>query len=407
MTTETAPQTELEATQWEVRARDDVSHVTLSKPRAIALVITLTGASFLNVLSTQAIVVILPVVRKDLGVPESQSQWLISSYSLTFGCFLLIWGRIGDVVGRRQVFILGTALAAVSNTANPFLKNHIAFNVFRGLAGIGGAANVPTAIGILGVTFKEGGKARNYAFATFSAGSAIGGAVGNLIAGFISAYTSWKWVFGTLAACAAVIAASGIFTIPSPHERSETGGLNGLLRSVDWLGGFLVTASLTALLFALTEGNVAGWKNVHIPVLIVIAALLLATFGAWQWYQEARTNRPPLMSPSLFRNWSFTAATGIMGLFWGCYNAFVVYATYFWQDYQGLNTLQTTLRFIPQGVAGILVAFTMSFLISRVPTCTLLVGANLAVALSCLLFAIPIPSTRLANNQSNCQELIA
>lgn len=226
-----------------------------------------------------------------------------------------------------------------------------------------------------------------------AAGSALGGAFGNIIAGLISAYTSWKWVFGTLAAFAAIIAISGIFVIPSsPPRRAEQKGTKALLRSVDWLGGLLITVSLVCLLFALTEGNVAGWSNVYIPVLIVIAFLLMLTFTAWQWYQLARTTRAPLLDISLLRNLRFSAAIVIMGMFFGGYNAFVVYATYFWQDYQDLSTLQTTFRFIPQGVAGVFVAFLMSFMIARVPTCTLLVAANLAVALSCLLFAIPIPS---------------
>ncbi|PSN59572.1 MFS general substrate transporter [Corynespora cassiicola Philippines] len=374
---------------------ETLPHVTesglqLSKARGIALVMTLTGASFLNVLSTQAIVIILPVIRSSINIPESRSQWIVSAYSLTFGCFLLLWGRIGDVFGKRSIFLLGTLLATASNIANPLVRNEVAFNFFRGLAGIGGAANVPTAIGILGVTF-EAGKRRNYAFAAYSAGSALGGAIGNILSGFISAYASWKWVFGVLAAFSAIIAVSGFFVIPVPPPSIK--GKNhhyNLLKSIDWLGGFIITAGLVALLFALTEGNVAGWSNVHIPILIAIAGLLMATFFVWQWYQEKHTRRAPLVKISLFRNWRFAAAVIIMGMFFGDYNAFVVFATYFWQDYQNLSTLQTTLRFIPAGVAGTLVALTMSMLISRIDTCTLLVCANLAVASSCLLFAIPI-----------------
>ncbi|KAF2014708.1 MFS general substrate transporter [Aaosphaeria arxii CBS 175.79] len=374
----------------ELEPESQINTAPLSKARSIALVMTLTGASFLNVVSTQAIVITLPVIRRDLDIPESRSQWIVSSYSLTFGCFLLLWGRIADVVGRKMIFILGTGLAVLANIANPFMRNDVAFNVFRGLAGIGGAASVPTAIGILGVTFRSG-KRRNYAFATYSAGSAIGGAVGNILAGVISAYASWKWCFGVLAAFAAIILVSGIFTIPSqPSEGPSRKSMQALLKEVDWLGGLLITASLICLLFALTEGNIAGWSNAYIPILIVIAVLLVLTFTAWQWYQIARTSRPPLFNITLLRNLRFTSGICIMGMFFGGYNAFAVFATYLWQDFQGLSTIQTTLRFLPQGIMGTLVAFLMSILISRVPTCTLLVGANLAVALSCLLFAIPI-----------------
>lgn len=160
---------------------------------------------------------------------------------------------------------------------------------------------------------------------------------------------------------------------------------------MDWPGGFLITTGLLALLFALTEGNVVGWRTPWIPVLIVVALILLGVFFAWQWYQENHTTRRPLMKASIFKNGRFCAGLAIMALFFASFNNFLVYATYFYQDYQGLDPLQTTLRFIPTGVTGILVAFAVSHLISRVPTWILLLGGNAAVSISCLLFAVPLP----------------
>ena len=110
----------------------------------------------------QAAVIILPTIGKELDIPDSRQQWIISSYNLTFGCFLLLWGRLADVYGKRLVFLCGSVWMTVVSILIPFMPNEIGFDVFRGLQGLGAAAMVPTAIGILGVTFKPG-KAKNYA----------------------------------------------------------------------------------------------------------------------------------------------------------------------------------------------------------------------------------------------------
>ena len=189
-----------------------------------------------------------------------------------------------------------------------------------------------------------------------------------------------------------MITVAGFFFIPAPPPSltPESRGL-ALLEHVDWLGGFLVTVGLLALLFALTEGNVVGWSTPWVPVLIVVSLLLLCVFYAWQWYQENRTTRRPLIKVSIFKNGRICAGLLIMALFFASFNNFIVYATYFFQDYQGLSPLDTTLRFIATGVTGTLVAFVVSRIISRVPTWILLLCANVAMSIACLLFAVPLP----------------
>ncbi|OTA54355.1 hypothetical protein K449DRAFT_377713 [Hypoxylon sp. EC38] len=362
-----------------------------SKARCIALVATVTGASFLNILSIQSVVIILPTIGEDLSIPESRLQWVVSSYALTFGCFLLLWGRIADIYGKRSIFILGSAFVAVTMIINPFIPNEIGFNLFRGLQGLGAAANVPTAIGILGVTFPPS-KAKNYAFSAYAAGAPLGSVFGNIIGGFIASFANWRWVFGATGGLAIAVTLAGILFIPPPppHLAGRKDGISSL-KSVDWIGGALVTASILALLFALAEGNVVGWNTVWIYLLIVISLLLLGIFVAWQWYQEKHMTSKPLMKVTLFKNARFSAAMVIMALFFGSFNDMLVSATFLFQDYQDLGALQTTLRFIPTGVCGVITAFVVSHLISRIPTWMLLLFGNLSVSVSCLLFSIPIP----------------
>lgn len=164
--------------------------------------------------------------------------------------------------------------------------------------------------------------------------------------------------------------------------------------TVDWIGAFLVTAGLLVLMLALTEGNVVGWSTPWIPVLIVVSVLILAAFAYWQHYIETRLpGRKALVKVSIFRNLQFSAAMLIMIFFFASFNSYLVFATYYFQSFQGLSPLQTMLRFIPTGVAGTIVVFIVARLLHKVPTIFFLICGNLCNAAACVLFAAPIPPT--------------
>lgn len=369
------------------RTTSTASQLPMSRARAIALVMTLTGAAFLNTMSNQAVVIILPTIGRDLDIPAARQQWIVSAYSLTFGCFLLLWGRLADVCGKRKVFIWGSAWVCATTLICPFVPNEIGFDIFRGLQGLGAAANVPTAIGILGVTFGPG-KAKNYAFATYSSGAPLGSVIGNILGGVVGQYASWRWVLWILAILAAMVTVAGHFVIPMPKAQTQPLDLKN---AVDWAGGATVTVAILVLLFALTEGNVVGWATPWIPVLIVLAALLLTAFVFWQLYLEKKTTRRPLMKISIFKDVKVSAAMFTMMAFFGAFSNFLVFATFYYQDYQGLNAIQTTLRFLPTGVVGIIAIFIVSQILSRVKVYYILMWGMLCCAVACLLFAVPIP----------------
>ncbi|KFH47309.1 putative MFS-type transporter -like protein [Hapsidospora chrysogenum ATCC 11550] len=364
-----------------------------SKARCIAL-LTHTTSPFEQTLSLQTVVIILPTIGEALSIPESRLQWIVSSYSLAFGCFLLLWGRIADIYGKRLIFIAGSVWVTVIIAVTPFLPNEIAFDLFRALHGLGAAANVPTAIGILGVTFAPG-RAKNYAFSTYAAGAPLGSVFGNIVSGLIAEYASWKWVFGASAIMAGAISVLGIIVIPPPPpavtRALEGGGDRKSAASVDWIGAFLVTVGLLLLLFALTEGNVVGWSTPWVSALIVVSLLIVAAFVFWQRHLEKSGGRAPLVKVSLFGNLRFSAVMLIMCVFFASFNNYLIFATYFFQNYQGLSPLQTMLRFIPTGIGGCIVAAVVARILDRVPTVFILLCGNLSVSVACLLFAVPIP----------------
>ncbi|KLU85422.1 puromycin resistance protein pur8 [Magnaporthiopsis poae ATCC 64411] len=364
-----------------------------SKARCIALVITTSGAAFQNILSFQAAVIILPPIGRDLGVPDARLQWIVSSYALSFGCFLLLWGRVADLYGKKRVFVLGSAWVTITTALCPLIRNEIGFDLFRGLQGLGAAANVPTALGILGTTFAPG-KAKTYAFSAYGAGAPLGSIFGTIIAGFITTRLSWSWVFGVMAIISGVITVAGALIIPSDKSAPRQSHPESKA-TIDWVGAFLVTVGLFALLYALTDGNVAGWNAPWIPVLIVVSVAMVVAFVYWQHRLESRGDRAPLIKVSMFRkSKKFSAAMILMTLFFSSFNGFLVYATYFYQSYQGLGTFDTTLRFLPTGVAGLLTALAASQLLLYVPTWIILLAGNACVAIANLIFAIPIdPNT--------------
>lgn len=233
----------------------------------------------------------------------------------------------------------------------------------RGLQGLGAAANVPTAIGILGTTFPPG-KKKNFAFAMYSAGAPLGSVFGNFLGGVVGQYATWKWVFWILAIMAAVVTVAGWFVIPLPADGGPKE--EDVKNAVDWFGGGLITVGLVILLFALTDGNVVGWSKAYIPVLIVLSMVLVGVFVWWQWHLEQKTTRKPLMKVSIFRNLRVSAAMVTMAFFFAAFNNFLIFATYFYQDYKGLDAIHTTIRFIPTGVVGFMTVFATAYLLAWV-----------------------------------------
>jgi len=303
----------------------------------------------------------------------------------------MLWGRLADVYGKRLIFIFGSAWFTLTSLIVPFAPDEVTFDLFRGLQGLGAAANVPTALGILGTTFPPS-HAKNYAFACYGAGAPLGSVFGNILGGLVAQWLTWKWVFWLLAIIAAIVTLSGFLIIPSPLKPTQQLSVKS---SVDWIGGAIITVGVLILLFALTEGNVVGWSTPWIPVLIVLSLLIVVLFVVWQWYLEYKTARRPLMKISIFYNHRFCAALVIMGLFFASFTNFLIFATYYYQSYQGLSVIQTTLRFIPTGVAGVCCSFVMAHLLSRVKGVILLTFATFCVAMSNLLFAVPIPPSTI------------
>ncbi|KAL5327566.1 hypothetical protein ACEPPN_005266 [Leptodophora sp. 'Broadleaf-Isolate-01'] len=353
------------------------------------LVLILSGAAFINTLSIQSVVILLPSITEDLNIPDTRQQWIVSAYSLTSGSFLLLAGKLADVYGKRWLFILGSFWLAATTLGAAFSPVEICMYIMRALQGVGAAVTIPTALGIIGYTIPPG-RVKNYSFAFYSAGAPTGQAVGNLLGGIINEYTNWKVVFFVIAGSAFLIGVTAIFTIPKEPSRAERSVDGPNASNVDWIGAFLFTAGALLLLISLSEGAALGWGTPFVIAFLVMSVFFLGTFGFWEHYLEAH-DREPLMRISTFKNGRFSIAMLIVCIFSAGFTNFLVYSTYLYQDYQGQSPIQTTLRFIPLGIFGILATFASGYLLDRIRgNYILIVGLTLGT-LSNVLLAIPIP----------------
>jgi EmrB/QacA subfamily drug resistance transporter len=269
-----------------------------SRWAALALVV---AAQFMVVLDISIVNVALATIKTDLHFSEASLQWVVSAYAIVFGGFLLLGGRLADLIGRRRVFMAGVALFTVSSALCGLAWSSGSLVAFRGIEGLGGALFAPAGLSLLMTTFREG-RDRNLALGIWGAASGSGAAVGVLLGGVLTSYLSWPWVFYiNVPAGLAIVALS-------PRYLSE--GVSLLPhRHFDVAGATTSTGSLMLLVYALTRATQDGWTSASTISLITAAALLGVLFV----YLELRAEAP-LLPFRIFRGNTLATANVITGI---------------------------------------------------------------------------------------------
>ncbi|CAG8971477.1 hypothetical protein HYALB_00002061 [Hymenoscyphus albidus] len=352
------------------------------------LVLSLTAANFLNTLSIQCVVILLPQITKALDIPATRQEWVVSAYALTSGSFLLLFGKLGDVYGKKIMFLIGCFWVTATALGTAFSPVEVCLCVFRALQGLAAALTIPSAIGIIGYTIPPG-RVKNYSFAFYSGGAPVGQG------GIISQYTKWTVVFYAVAGTSFLVGLCSLFAIPKEPSRGISSDSQPRASGVDWSGAFLYTSGTLLLLTGLSEGTSQGWKTPSVIAILILSTIFLVLFVFWQHHLETKTTQEPLMKVSTFKTGRFSVAMAIVCLFSGSFTNFLVYSTYFYQDYQLLSPLQTMLRFIPLGVSGICCTIASGYLLSRIKGNYILIFGLLAAAIANLLFAVRIPPSTL------------
>jgi EmrB/QacA subfamily drug resistance transporter len=259
------------------------------------LLALLALAQFMVVLDVSIMNVALPSVQKSLDISLSQLQWIVSTYTLAFGGFLLLGGRAADLYGRRRVFVSGVfGFAAVSLMVG-IAQSDLQMIVLRGLQGFCAAFMSPSALSIVLATFREPHE-RARALSIWGMVAAGGGAAGVLLGGILTQYLSWRWNFFINVPVGVLVGFFALRLAPA-HESEEAN------KALDIPGAALITSAMILLVYTLTEANTWGWASaLTLGCLAAVAALILAFI-----YNESRVARP-LVPLSVFRIGNIAAA---------------------------------------------------------------------------------------------------
>jgi len=291
---------------------------------------------FVVVLDIAIVNVALPSIQTDLGFSQENLQWVISAYSLVFGGFLLLGGRLADIIGRRGVFMVGLVIFSLGSLLCGLAWSEASLIGARAFQGLGAATITPAALSILTTTFTEG-RERNIALGAWGATGGFGAAGGVLMGGILTDLLSWEWIFfvNVPVGVAALIL--------SPILLNESRDAHG--QSHDVGGAVLVTSGLVLLVLGITQGRQWDWGSGRTIGVFAASAVLLAAFALWEQRQHE-----PLVPFSIFKLQTLTAAN-VAGFIMGtAMFAMFLILTLYMQQVLGMTALKTGLGYL--AVAG-------------------------------------------------------
>ncbi|RDI75436.1 drug resistance MFS transporter, drug:H+ antiporter-2 (14 Spanner) (DHA2) family [Gaiella occulta] len=342
-------------------------------------------AQFMVVLDATIVNVALPSIQSGLGFSATGLQWVVNSYTLFFGGFLLLGGRASDLFGRQRLFVAGVALFTAASLVNGIATSSGILVGGRALQGLGAALVSPAALSIVTTTFAEG-KERTQALGIWSAIAAGGGAVGLLLGGILTDTLSWRWVFfiNLPIGLAAIVLALRFIRNTKAETKPET---------VDVAGAVAVTAGLLVLVFGIVKAQEYGWTSAKTIGLAALAAALLGSFVAIESRSKA-----PLIRLGIFRTRSLSASNASMMLVAAGLFAMFYFASLYVQRVLGYSPLEAGVAFLPV-TAGIVVGAGLSQqLIPRLGVRAVpLGGIATAAAGLFLLSRVPVDGSYLAN----------
>jgi EmrB/QacA subfamily drug resistance transporter len=330
-------------------------------------------ALFMIMLDNTVVNVALPAIKADLGMSVAELEWTVAAYALTFASLLLTGGKLGDLVGRRKIFIIGLTVFTLSSLACGLSSSAPQLISARAVQGIGAALMMPATLSIISATFHA--RERGMAIGIWAGVSALALAIGPLLGGIITEHISWNWIFyvnvpiGVLAVIAAIV------VVPESKDTSHEQRLD--------LPGLLTSGvGLLALVYALIEGHEYGWTSVRIVGLFVIAAVALVAFVLLEMHQ-----RLPLLDLSLFRNGTFVGANVVAILVTLAMFGIFVFFPIYMQTIRGWSPIQAGAALLPWTLMIVVFAPIAGKLSDRVGSRWLMAGGMTVVATCCLLLS--------------------
>jgi EmrB/QacA subfamily drug resistance transporter len=308
------------------------THRLDERKRWYALAVLCVGVLMI-VLDTTIVNVALPSIREDLRFTETSLVWVVNAYMLTFGGFLLLGGRLGDLYGHRRLFLIGITLFTFASAACGLAQSQTMLIAARAVQGLGGAVVSAISLSLIMNLFTDAGE-RAKALGVYGFVCAGGGSIGVLLGGLLTGAFSWHWIFLVNLPIGAVV--FGLCMVLLPKGNAQAKG------SLDVVGALTVTASLMLAVYAIVNGNEMGWTSVTTLLQLGVAIVLMIAFIVI----ESRV-ATPLMPLSLFRLRN-VATANVMGVLWAAamFAWFFISALYL-QLVLNYTPMQVGLAFLP------------------------------------------------------------
>jgi EmrB/QacA subfamily drug resistance transporter len=325
-------------------------------------------ALFMVMLDNTVVNVALPSIQRSFDASLSSLEWTINAYSLSFAVLLVTGGRLGDIFGRRKVFLIGVVVFAAASATIGFAPTEGWLVASRALQGCGAALMMPGTLSIITNTFPPA--ERGKAIGTWAGVSAIALALGPLLGGWLTEDVSWRAIFFINIPVAVIAVAVTLFAAHESRDETAT-------REVDVPGIAALTVGLTALVLALVEANAWGWGSVRIIGLFAVALVGLSAFAVIE-----RRSRAPIVDFGFFQSRSFVGANVVaFAISFGMFAVFFFLALYM-QNVLGYSPLETGVRFLPSTVVIMVAGPLSGRLADRVGPRTPLVIGLLLVTVS-------------------------
>ncbi len=346
--------------------------------RWLALVL-LAAAQFVVVLDASIVNVALPSIGKALHFSQDDLSWVVNAYTLTFGGFLLLGGRMADLLGRRRLFVIGLIVFAGASLLGGLAQSDVWLIAARAIQGLGAALLSPAALSLVTTIFEEGPD-RNRALGVWGAVAGSGGAAGVLLGGMLTQWAGWEWVLFVNVP----IGLAAAFVAPRLLPESRTEGA----RNFDVAGAITVTAGLSLLVYSLVNANQAGWSSAETLILLAVSVALIAGFVVIELFTRA----PLVPFPGIFRlrtirGINLTGLLIAMALF-----SMFFFISLYMQQVLGYDPLKAGVAYLPLAGGIIVSAGLASQMTTRYGVKPVLIGGLILIALGLIWFAQMSPN---------------
>ncbi|ADG41013.1 MULTISPECIES: MFS transporter [Leuconostoc] len=309
-----------------------IKEQTLNPKRWLALIAVALGV-FMALIDTTVVNVALPSIQTNLNASYADLQWVISAYTIVFSVLLLIWAKLGDLYGRKLMFIIGLVIFTIGSGLDAVSTSIGMLHIFRAVQAIGGSAMMSLSFAIIGTTFN--GKERGIALGILSSIIGLSTASGPLLGGWLVDTFAWQSIFTINLPIGLITVVLALLFISKEQVHHETGG-------VDYIGMILSTGTIFSLVFGLVQKEMHAswnWSKPEVSGYLIAAVILFVLFI---WRQKTAKN--PMMDLSMFKSTSFTGAVLVAFFLGAGLYGFFAYLSTFMQNYVGYSAWDTGLR---------------------------------------------------------------